>query len=349
MRSREMIEFLCSCLPAGENVWIIGNPGIGKTEGVEQACERADLFLWRQKPAITMDPVDVNGLPNVKDGVTHWARSLMWPTQEDVQRVGKKICIFLDELSQGTTQMQCAYMQAVQSRRIGDMKIPDDVVFCATGNKVTDRAGVNRIVTPLLGRFTKIELEVNNEDWQAWAAQAGVRPEVRGFLNYRPALLHQFDPETAHRGSCDPRSWVSVSRLVECLPGHLLLAGAAGRVGEGPAAEFVGFVQTYRDLPDLDAALAKAATAAIPKSNPAVMYALSTALAEKSRTLANLDGLATYAMRFPSEFSALCLRETFETNAPRDRQGKPAAHKKLFQGVMPKWVKQHGDILVGAK
>lgn len=40
-----------------------------------------------------------------------------------------------------------------------------------------------------------LEFEVNVEDWIDWAVQAGIAPEVIGFIRFRPALLHEFDPE----------------------------------------------------------------------------------------------------------------------------------------------------------
>lgn len=347
MRSRELVEFLTAVLPAGENVWIVGPPGIGKTEICEQAVNAAGMRMWRHKPGITMDPVDLNGLPHIdKKNISRWARSQLWPTKEDVAADERRIVIFLDELSQASTPVQCGYMQAVQSKRIGDMELDPSIVFLATGNRIADRAGVSRIVTPLLGRFTKIDMEVNNEDWQSWAIGAGIEPEVRGFINFRPNMLHSFDPAEAHKGSCDPRSWHAVSKLLPHLtkPSQIM-AAASGRVGGGPAAEFCGFLQTYRDLPDLDLALKNPDKTAIPTGNPAVMYALSTALAEKSRTLDNIDALATYAMRFQAEFSALCLRETFEINATRNPSGHLTVAPKCFRGMAVKWTAKHNDIL----
>lgn len=349
MRPRDIIESVKSLVPTllecekdRPGIWIHGAPGAGKTDCVVQAFLEMQMTLWRFPPTITLDPVDVRGLPNIgADGRTVWARPDLWPDDEDF--VGG---VFIDELPQGTTAVQSSLMQAVHGGRIGNLILPKKIVFIACGNRQEDRAGANRVITPLLNRFLHLDFEVSNDDWQAWAIAAGVAPEVRGFLNFRSNLLHAFDPSLNERAFPTPRSWNFVSKVLNSTPGHLLHQVIGGLVGDGPAAEFVAFFRTYRDLPDLDEALKIPQKAAFPKDNPATMYALCTALSEKSRSLKNLDPLAIYGKRFPDEFSALCMREVYAANCPKSAGGKLIPDPKLFKGEMLKWVSLHGDCLL---
>ena len=112
---------------------------------------------------------------------------------------------------------------------------------------------------------------------------AGVAAEVRAFLRYRPALLFQFDPAVQQRAFPTPRAWQFVSDVLAKTPADLLHAVVAGCVGDGPAAEFVGFLRLYRDLPDLDQVLARPDTSPVPRE-PAVLYALVGALVERWHT-----------------------------------------------------------------
>lgn len=345
MRPMHLIEALKAVLPTGQNVWIHGPPGVGKTDVAVRACEEADLYLWRHPPAITLESVDLRGLPNIRNDQTVWAKADIWPTDDDAARISKRICIFLDELSQGQNAVQAGYMQAVHSRRIGDMTIPASCVFLACGNRQEDRAGASRVITPLLNRFLHLDFETSLDDWQMWAIGAEISPEVRGFLKYRPNLLHFFDPKLNERAFCTPRSWHFVSNILPNTPASLMHQIVGGLVGEGPAAEFTAFLQVYRDLPDLDGVLANPLKATIPASNPAVMYALSTALAEKSRSMDKLDDLAAYAGRFPAEFSALCLRDTWTANCVRQPGGGLKGDRKLYQPKSMAWVEKHKDVL----
>jgi hypothetical protein len=218
--------------------------------------------------------------------------------------------LFLDELAQAPPLVQAACLQLTLDRVIGEYRLPEGWSVVAASNRQEDRAGAHRLISPLLNRFIHIDLEVSHDDWQGWAVQAGVAPEVRSFLRYRPTLLFQFDPTTNRRSFRTPRSWEFVSQVLPHTSEDLLLPVVAGCVGEGPAAEFVGFARLYKELPDLDQVLAQPSTTLVPRE-PAVLYALVGALVERCRQgdQALLSGFVTYATRLPDEFGVLAMRD----------------------------------------
>ena len=167
----------------------------------------------------------------------------------------------------------------------------------------------HRLISPLLNRFVHLDLEVSADDWQQWAVAGNVAPEVRSFLAYRPALLFQFDAAANPRAFPTPRSWQFVSDALAKAPVDLLHGVVSGCVGDGPAAEFLGFLRLYRELPDLNVVFAKPDTNPVPRE-PAVLYALVGALVEKAKTDPGcLGGFVTYALRLPDEFALLALRD----------------------------------------
>jgi hypothetical protein len=134
-------------------------------------------------------------------------------------------------------------------------------------------------------------------------------PEVRAFLQYRPALLSQFEPGSNPRAFPTPRSWSFVSDVLNATSPELVHRVVAGCVGDAAAAEFVGFLQLYRELPDLDVILKQPDTTPVPRE-PAVLYALVGALTEKCKSDAvPVHNLMQYALRFPDEFALLALRD----------------------------------------
>ena len=93
-------------------------------------------------------------------------------------------------------------------------------------------------------------------------------------------------------------------------PGELLHPVIAGCVGDGPAAEFLGFLRLYRELPDLDQVLTRPDSAVVPRE-PAVLYAL----VERCRAdQAPLTSFVKYALRLPEEFAVLALRDALAVN-----------------------------------
>ena len=71
----------------------------------------------------------------------------------------------------------------------------------------------------------------------------------------------------------------------------------------------MAFLQLYKELPDVDRVLADPTGAAVP-TEPAVLYALVSALVERCRAkAAPPTSFARYGMRLPDEFGMLALRD----------------------------------------
>jgi hypothetical protein len=258
---------------------------------------------------VLLDPVDLRGLPRIHEDIALWCPPAFLP------RGGEGV-LFLDELAQAPPLVQAACLQLTLDRAVGEYLLPEGWSVVAASNRQEDRAGAHRLISPLLNRFVHLDLEVSHDDWQDWAAQAGVAPAVRSFLRYRPALLFQFDPTTNQRAFPTPRSWEFVSQVLPHTPEALLLPVVSGCVGEGPAAEFVGFARLCQQLPDLDHVLTQPASTPVPRE-PAVLYALVGALVERCRGAdpALLGGFVTYVARLPDEFGVLAMRDALALNA----------------------------------
>ena len=175
------------------------------------------------------------------------------------------------------------------------------------------------------------ELETHLDDWCSWAIDHGVKPEVVSFIRFRPNLLHDFDAQRDQNPT--PRSWVEgVSDAIGVVPTDAEYETFKGAVGEGAAAEFVGFVKIYRKLPNPDNIIMNPTTAEVP-DDPATLYALSGAIAERA-TVNNFERVVTYAERMPPEFSVLSVSYASRKNAD-------LASTQAFT----KWAVNHQDVL----
>jgi hypothetical protein len=302
MRPSEVTETLASLLPTRRPLYLWGPPGVGKSSLVRQAAARAGLEVLDVR-AVLLDPVDLRGLPRVEGDRALWCPPAFLP------RDGEGV-LFLDELAQAPPLVQAACLSLTLDRRVGEYVLPAGWGVVAASNRQEDRAGAHRLISPLLNRFVHLDLEVSGDDWHDWAVGAGVAPEVRGFLRYRPALLFQFEPRVNTRAFPTPRSWEFVSLVLAHTPPQLLHPVVSGCVGEGPAAEFVAFARICKELPDPDQVLANPVTAGVPRE-PDVLYALCGALVERCRKAGQkvLAGFVQYAGRMPDEFGVLAMRD----------------------------------------
>lgn len=349
MRPRDLIPATVAVWESGNNTFWHGKPGCGKTHTTVDAVRALpNSLLYKFPPAVTIEPFESGGLPYIQDGKQMRARPDIWPTDEECAPYEWVVC-FIDELPQGTPGFQASLMQAVWGHQVGKHIIPANVVFHACGNRQEDRAGVNRILTPLLDRFFHFDFDTSRDDWLDWAVHNGVAEDVRALIAFRPELLSNFDPKANERAFATPRGWHQVSDVLPKVREDLLHMTISGKVGPGAAAEFIAFRQVRRDLPTDRSTIYKSPkTAPIPMDKPVTIYALALAIAEDSKEMKDLDPVAIYCSRFPKEMSAFAFREVFAANCQRLPNGNLKASEKLSKREMVRWTKEHKDIILAS-
>lgn len=315
MRPSQIATALNYLIDANQPVMLHGSPGVGKSDVVRQIAKQRGIELIDLRLS-QLDPVDLRGVPSVdtKKRVTLWNTPNFLPTD------GKGI-LFLDEINSAAQATQAAAYQLVLDRKLGDYVMPPGWAIIAAGNRATDRAIVNQMSTALKNRFTHLNYEVNNDDWCDWALRNNIAVEVLGFIRFRPMLLNEFEQRNASKEEKErvqrlkdaqafatPRSWEFLSKVVQQKPSSdVEYELYTGVVGEGAAAEFMGYLKYYRDLPNLDALLMNPGAAKVPEE-PATLYALATGLATKA-TQDNMERVVKYALRMPAEFQVLLMKD----------------------------------------
>jgi hypothetical protein len=315
MKPSNAKKALLSCIKANRPCFLWGPPGVGKSSLVAQVAD--EMFgspeaatperpYLRDIRAVLLDPVDLRGLPSLNgDGHAHWA------IPEFLPKAGEGL-LFLDELNAAPRLVQAACYQLVLDRKIGEYTLPDGWVVVAAGNNDTDGAVTNRMPTALRNRFAShVNVDVDLDDFVAWALQADIATEVIAFNRFRPNLLHDFDPTRQDKAFATPRSWEFISDLMKTKPdADIEYDLYAGCVGEGAAAEFTGFLRIYRKMTSPDVVLNDPKSAPVP-DDPATLYAMCGALAARASEQ-TFERIVTYANRLDPEFSVLIVRDSLK-------------------------------------
>jgi hypothetical protein len=285
-----------------------GSPGIGKTQVLTQVASELGIGCQVLHTPL-MQPEDY-GFPVInsdRNNVSFIVSKEKFPVQGSA--FPDQGILVLDELSQCDNSTQKILTNLLHAREIHGQYLKDGWYIAATGNKSTDRAGANRILSHLANRVTRVDLEVSLDDWTQWALTNQVAMEVIAFIRFRPELLSQFDPHQEINAT--PRAWVDgVSASLGKLDPALEFPVFRGDVGEGPAAEFLAFLKVFRNLPSVDAIILNPTGIPVP-SDAATKYALVGALSYKT-TDANFGRVMKFIERMPAEFSVLYIRDTIK-------------------------------------
>ena len=294
-------------------IYFWGPPGVGKSDGAKQAAAKLGIELrdWRLS---TSEPTDLKGFP-VPD---QKSKTMCWLPDEILPRDPKsKGILFLDEFNLAPPAVMGAGYQLILDRRLGSYHLPDGWLVMAAGNRMSDRANVNRMPSSLANRFDHVNVEVNFEVWRRWAFANDIPVDVIAFLTFRSGLLHDHDPTTNQVSFPTPRSWAALSRYYNFFSDKKTRAKLnidtafefelyQGIVGEGTAGEFLSFIKCKDEMPDMNEVNRSPKTAPLP-DKPSVKYAVISTLATTA-TVKTFDHIMKYVTRMPVEQQTVFVR-----------------------------------------
>ncbi len=303
-------------------ILIEGSPGLGKTQIAAQAAKKLGVeFKAIHAPLLQPEDYGFPVISKDRDDVSFIVSKDKFPIEG--APYGARGIFLIDDIGQCDGPTQKILRNLILEREIHGKRLMEGWTIVATGNRTTDRAGSNRLLSHLSNALTRVPMEASLDDWTNWALVNGVKPEVISFIRFRPDLLTNFDPQNEINAT--PRAWAQgVSEALGVIDPSMEFpvfcgdvgpernetrSGAVfcGDVGEGPASEFLGFLRVFRTLPSPDLILVNPDKAQVP-DDPATLYALCGALAYRT-TADNFGRLMTYIGRLPAEFGVLYVRD----------------------------------------
>ncbi|MEV5605317.1 AAA family ATPase [Streptomyces sp. NPDC052299] len=282
------LEALGLAVTANQPVLLWGEPGIGKSAGLEQLAAGLGLDL-ETVIASVHEPSDFAGLPVVGDDPATTGVPMAPPDWAvRLARKGQGL-LFFDELSSAPPAVQAALLRVVLERRVGSLKLPDAVRIVAAANPPSSAADGWHLSPPLANRF--VHLSWTHDPRTVARGMAGTWPEapvpvvdpartagavarargaVSGFLTARPGLVHHLPADAEGRGRAwpSPRTWDMALRLLATgyatgTGRDAVAAALTGAVGDGAGIELLSYLENL-DLPDPDRVLADPDAFALP-------------------------------------------------------------------------------------
>ena len=163
-------------------VMLWGPPGVGISDIVGQIAERHNVPVLDIRLS-QMEPSDLRGIPFRSGELVEWAIPAMLP---DAKRHGTSGVLFLDEITSAPPSVSAAAYQLILDRRLGQYQVPDGWAIFAAGNRQGDRGVTYTMPAPLANRFSHFEVDINLDDWVAWAYANNIDERVIGFYVFAP-------------------------------------------------------------------------------------------------------------------------------------------------------------------
>jgi hypothetical protein len=326
---------LTEILYAGLVPYVSSSPGIGKSSITAQLADSLNLKLIDVRLA-QMDPSEISGYPTIKGNKTSYVPPDIFPIDSDPIPEGKDgWLILLDEFSSASLAVQSAAYKLILDRMVGQYPLHKNVAMVAAGNKTSDKAVVNRMSTAMQSRLIHLNLIIKHKEWLDWANENGIDHRITSFIEFKPGLLHSFNPDHKDNTFASPRTWEFASKLIKDKSEITLLMTKilAGTIGEGAAREFKGFTDVYESLPKIREIMANPTTVPI-NTSPDVMFAI-TGMVSHEVTKDNIEPLMKFVERLPLEFQIITWISSIKRN--KEVYGFPA---------IKEWVSKNGKSIM---
>ena len=302
MKFNDVADMIFTSWKAGDHTphILLGPPGIGKsaiaglvaqrmTEHVRSRNPNAGEAVCRILDCTTKLPEDIPGLPHIdRDGRESVTRYAPQSWLHELCTNGAYGVLCFDDGTQASQSVQLAMRQLLLQREVHDAKLAERVTIIVTGNRREDKSGATTLPAHFINACSLHAIEPEFDSWANWyGQQPNHAPEIASFLRFRPAHFHKTPADADQMGRFPtPRTWTKLGARWAVHEGmkSRWLDVASGLVGEGPATEFVAFLNTRAQLVDPESVL-RDPQRALPNprdvlNTPDKAYAMITGLAE---------------------------------------------------------------------
>lgn len=204
-------------------VLLMGPPGIGKTQIMEQIAGECDLALVSY--TITHHTrQSAIGLPFIKEkeyggklySVTEYTMSeIIASVYDTMEASGKKEGIlFIDEINCVSETLAPTMLQFLQCKSFGNQKVPEGWVIVAAGNPPEYNKSVREFDVVTLDRVKVMDVEADYPIWKEYAYQVGIHGSILSYLDVYKDHFYQMESTVDGKRFVTARGWQDLSEMV---------------------------------------------------------------------------------------------------------------------------------------
>lgn len=202
---------------------LIGAPGIGKTQIMEQIARECQVGLvsytithHTRQSAIGLPYISKKTYDNKEYSVTEYTMSeIVASIYNKIEQTGlKEGILFIDEINCVSETLAPAMLQFLQYKTFGNHKIPEGWIIAAAGNPPEYNKSVREFDVVTMDRVKKIEIHPEFSVWKEYAYKEGIHGSVISYLTAKPSYFYQMEMTVDGMNFATPRGWEDLSKII---------------------------------------------------------------------------------------------------------------------------------------
>lgn len=203
---------------------LIGPPGIGKTQIMEQAARESGVGLvsytithHTRQSAIGLPLIAERNYDGQVHAVTEYTMSeIVASIYNRIEETGmREGILFIDEINCVSETLAPTMLQFLQCKTFGNHKIPEGWIIVTAGNPPEYNKSVREFDIATLDRIKRIEVEADFAVWKEYAIQTAIHPAVLSYLEARPEHFYRIETTVDGKLFATPRGWEDLARFLE--------------------------------------------------------------------------------------------------------------------------------------
>lgn len=205
-------------------VLLIGPPGVGKTQIMEQISQECRIGLvaytithHTRQSAIGLPYIQEKIFNGIRRSVTEYTMSeIVASIYEKIEFTGlKEGILFIDEINCVSETLAPAMLQFLQCKTFGNHRIPEGWIIVAAGNPPEYNKSVREFDVVTLDRLKMIYVEPDLKVWREYASQVQIHPAILAYLDVKQQNFCRIETTVDGKRFSTPRGWEDLSRLIE--------------------------------------------------------------------------------------------------------------------------------------
>ena len=204
-------------------VLLMGPPGVGKTQIMEQIAAEAGVGLvaytithHTRQSAIGLPFIEKHIYGGQEYSVTEYTMSeILASVYQLMEKTGlKEGILFLDEINCVSETLAPMMLQFLQCKTFGNQRLPEGWLIVAAGNPPEYNKSVRDFDVVTLDRVKRIDVTEDFGVWKEYARRRGLHGAVISYLDIRKEHFYRIETTVDGLQFATARGWEDLSELI---------------------------------------------------------------------------------------------------------------------------------------